>query len=350
MKICLTGYAHPFGTNSVYGAERQIWYLAQEYLKLGYEVTIISVNGCNLPGCRYIKVPKPWDDNTDIYYEAIEAEEAAYGKFDFIHSYQASGKIDNRLRDKHYCLEPFFGFSNFRENIISCSHCLNKVNKDYGTVIHYGIPDDPYDNPWLPDDYLAWVGRIDSGKAPHIAIEVAKRANKRLIIMGPSYHYPYFEEKIWPHIDNDQIIWLQGVTDTIKQRVLRKSLGFLSTNWNKYHEMFGIVNIEALASGVPVIGWGRKSEPSAINFNGGEIIEHGIHGFINEYDSYSEEDMEKSIDKAVEYVGQLDQIDRQACYELFKSKFTAKIMAEKHLKYYDIIKKRGKVHNVTKEL
>jgi len=162
--------------------------------------------------------------------------------------------------------------------------------------------------------------------------------------------HPYFVEKIWPEIDNSQIFWLRGVDDEIKRRVFRKAKGFLSTNWDRYHEMFGIVNIEALAAGCPVIGWGHKNEPSAINFEGGEIITHGEHGFINEYANYSAEEREKSIEKAIDYVKMLNEINRQKCYELFRARFTARGMAEKHLKYYSIVKEKGNVQDVTNEL
>ncbi len=259
----------------------------------------------------------------------------------------ASGKISETLRNKSYCLEPFFGFKDFKENIITCSKRLNDFDGGNATVIYYGIPSNFYTKPELKDDgYLTWIGAITPDKAPHIAIEVAKRCGKKLILMGNSYHYPYFVDSIWPHIDNDKIIWMRGVNDSIKKRVLSKSFGFLSTNWNHFHEMFGIVNIESLACGTPVIGWGKKYEPSAINNAGGEIITHGTHGFINEYDSYSNEDMEKSIDKAVDYVNQLKNISRGECYSLYEKRFTSKIMAEKHLKYYDLVKKHGKVLNL----
>ena len=143
---------------------------------------------------------------------------------------------------------------------------------------------------------------------------MAKQAKVRLILMGPSYHYPYFVEKIWPHIDNEQIIWLRAVDDEIKSRVFKKAKGFLSPNFNQYHEMFGIMNIEALASGVPVIGWGNSNQPSAINmgFGGGrrgEIIEHGKHGYIIEYPEYTNEARELSFLQGVGYVRIIDRIN-----------------------------------------
>lgn len=350
MNICFTGYAHPFGEVSYYGAERIIWYLMQELMKLGHKCTLFSVKGCNVPGVEFIEMPKPWDDTKDLYYEAIEAKESENGvPFDMIHSFMASGCIDSRIRKKSYCLYPFMGFRPFQENLIAYSKRMNQVHGNKGTLIYPGIPDFglPVED---PGDYLVWIGRIDPGKVPEIAIDTAKRAGCRIVLMGPSYHYPHFHDHIWKRIDGDRVIWLRAVDDEIKYKVLRKAKGLLQTNWSGYHEMFGITMTEALSCGVPVIGWGHKTQPSAINFEGGEIIAHGEHGFINEYSDYSEAEREASIERAVGYVNDLDNIDRVKCNQLFKDRFTAREMAEKHMKYYRIIKERGSVYDVTNEL
>jgi len=283
-------------------------------------------------------------------HQAIEAKEAETGvQFDMIHSFMPSGCIDPRIREKPYCLYPFMGFQGFQDNLIAYSKRMNLVHGNVGTLIYPGIPDPglPID---LPEDYLAWVGRIDGGKAPEIAIDVAKRAGCRIVLMGPPYHYPHFHDNVWKHIDGDRVIWLRAVDDEIKYKVLRKAKGLLQTNWSGYHEMFGITMVEALSCGVPVIGWGHKGQPSAINFEGGEIITHGEQGFIVEYNDYSDESKDAFTGKAAGYVNELDSIDRSKCHQLFKDRFTAREMAEKHLKYYNIVKERGRVHDVTDEL
>ena len=187
------------------------------------------------------------------------------------------------------------------------------------------------------------------GKATDIAIDIAKKAGKKLVLMGPAYHYPYCHEKILPQIDNETIFWLGAVDDETKRRVFRHASAFISTNWEKYHEMFGITNIEALSCGCPVIGLAHKNQPSAMNFNGGEIVSQGKDGFILEYNDYNNEEREKIITAGVELVGRLDTINPEDCVAKFKSKFTEDIMVEQILKYYDIIIQRGKVKNITNE-
>jgi glycosyltransferase involved in cell wall biosynthesis len=195
-----------------------------------------------------------------------------------------------------------------------------------------------------------WIGRIDPGKCPSNAIEVAKRVGKRIVLMGPSYNYPYFVDKIWPHIDNENVVWLRAVDDKTKRRVFKKALAFINTIWDNYHEMFGITNIESLAMGVPVIGWNNSDVQSAIGFQGGEIIEHGKQGFIINHSGYSDEAREQAIQSSVESLKNIKNIDRNDCRKLFLEKFTSKIMADKTLKYYSLIKQRGKVLNVSNEL
>ncbi len=352
MKIALFGYAHPFGENSIYGAERVIYYLACDLREMGHEVTFFTVRGCELPGFEYIQVPVPWEDDRDIYLDAIKAYEMEKNqRFDYIHSYQASGKISPELWGNwSYSVEPFMSLPWMQHNKVVYSKTLRKIQNS-GTVIYYGVPESKYPD-WTEDhdDYLVWIGRMDHGKGPFNAIDVAREAGKRLILMGPSYHYPLCQDTVFDHIDGDKVIWLRGCDDDVKYRVMRKALAFINPIWNEYGEMFGIVNIESLACGVPIIGWGNEQSPSAINQGDGEIIANGEQGYIIRHRGYSEDERQKCIEASVWGVENLGNISRKGCRDLYESRFTSKIMTDKHLKYFEMVKERGSVDDVTEEL
>lgn len=357
MNIALLGYAHPFGEKGYYGAERIIYYLAQELKNQGHNCVIFAVAGCNLPDFDYVILPKPWDDHRDIYFEAVQRYEKQNNiKFDIVHSFQASGYIHPEWREKYYyCLEPFMRFTRFFENIIAYSRKLCGLNGGQSTTIYFGIPEEAYPFNHKPKDYLAWIGRMDPGKAPHNAIEIAKRANKRIVLIGPPYNYPYFVEHIWPQIDNDRVIWLGGMTDKMKAKVLRNAIAFINPIWNNYQEMFGIVNIEALACGTPVIGWNNLEDPSAIGYGydygyQGEIIKHGEHGFIINHNGYSEEERQKAIDASVDAINEIHHISRGTCRGLFTVEFTSRIMTERTLRYYSFLRQHRIVYNITNEI
>jgi len=355
MRIAILGYAHPFGEGLIYGAERMIYYLIRDLRDMGHECVVFSIKGCNLPGFEFVEMPVPWEDDRDIYFEALKAYELDKGvRFDYVHSYMASGFVSHEIRQNWpYSLEPFFHFGRFKENMIWYSRKLQSLagGPGNGTVIYFGLPEDDYEE-WteVHKGYLAWMGRMDMGKAPDIAIDIAKRSGHRLVLIGPSYHYPYCHDHIFQHIDNENVIWMRGCTDDIKRRVLLGAKALIAPIWEHYHEMFGIVNIEALACGTPVIGIANADQDSAINHKGGEIIERGVHGFIVEHNGYTPEEREKAVAGAVDCVGVVDKISREACRKLYESRFTSKIMAEKHLKLFEIIKERGTVTDVTEEL
>ena len=229
------------------------------------------------------------------------------------------------------------------------SQRLKALSLGSGTVIYFGLPKEQYPTYSLEhNDYLVWIGRMDHGKAPDIAIEVAKRSNHRIVLMGPSYHYPFAVDNVLPQVDGNKVIWLRGCSDDIKQRVLLKAKALIAPLWNGYMEMFGIVNIEALACGVPVIGWNNDAQPSAIG--GGEIIDHGKHGFIVRHTGYGDNVRDQSINCAVDYLKDIENINRVDCRQRYEEHFTSDIMTRKTLWFMEIVRERGTVEDVTREL
>jgi glycosyltransferase involved in cell wall biosynthesis len=137
-------------------------------------------------------------------------------------------------------------------------------------------------------DYLLWVGRFAPEKGAHRAIDVAKRAHRRLILGGvvQPRQERYFAREIEPHLDGEQIQFLGEVGGARKQVLFAEAAAFLMPiTWP---EPFGMVMVESLAAGTPVLAFPNGAAP--------EIVEHGRNGFLVR----DEEEMAAMVDKVRE--------------------------------------------------
>ena len=183
-----------------------------------------------------------------------------------------------------------------------------------GTVPH-GMPPELHSFVATPEEYLLFLGRISPDKGIERAIEIAKRSKRRLKIAAKIYEEDraYFTQTIKPLLDGLQIDFLGEVGGQLKNDLIGKACGLLFPI--EWQEPFGLVLIEALACGTPVVAWNRGSIP--------EIIEHGVHGYVVD-----------SIDDAVDAVNNLSRINRTCCRSHFNQCFTTQKMAQRYLKIY----------------
>ncbi len=111
-------------------------------------------------------------------------------------------------------------------------------------------------------DYLLWVGRMDPIKGAHLAIRAARLASRRLVLAGPVQpgQERYFHEQVEPHIDGRRVRYIGEVAGTTKTELFANAAGFLMPV--RWREPFGMVMVEALACGTPVIAFpeGAASE------------------------------------------------------------------------------------------
>ena len=128
--------------------------------------------------------------------------------------------------------------------------------------------------PYTPekDDYLLAFGRVCEAKGFHHSIETAKRLGKKLIMAGvlQEPYREYFETQVEPHIDGDQIVYEGEVSDERKRELFAHAHAFLfPITWP---EPFGLVMIEAMACGTPVVAMRQGSVP--------EVVDDGVTGFV----------------------------------------------------------------------
>jgi glycosyltransferase involved in cell wall biosynthesis len=139
-------------------------------------------------------------------------------------------------------------------------------------VVHHGIPTGAYTFADQKEDYVAFLGRMAPCKGPHLAIEAARRAGARLKLAGEVQHLfqEYWEEKVRPLIDGDQIEYIGEADFATKNALLSAARAVLFPI--QWQEPFGLVLVEAMACGTP-----------ALAFPGGaveEIVVNGVNGWI----------------------------------------------------------------------
>lgn len=153
------------------------------------------------------------------------------------------------------------------------------------------------------DDYVLWIGRMSPDKGPHRAIVAAREAGVRLLLAGPVQpgQEAFFAEEVEPHVGRDGIEYV-GEADAEAKRALYQGARALLMPI-RWQEPFGLVMVEALASGTPVIAFPEGSAP--------EIVEDGRTGFVV--------DDEHAMAAAV---GRLDEIDAETCRRSCQERFS----------------------------
>jgi len=189
-----------------------------------------------------------------------------------------------------------------------------------GTVYH-GLPDGVCTFHPRPQEYLAFLGRVSPEKRVDRAIAIAKRTGLPLKIAAKvdKADRDHFKAEIEPLLNDPLVEFLGEVGGKAKDEFLGNARALLfPIDWP---EPFGLVMIEALACGTPVIAWRNGSVP--------EVIDDGVTGFVVD-----------SLDEAVAAVERLDDFDRAVCRRVFEERFCAQRMARDYLRVYRRLLKR----------
>jgi len=190
-------------------------------------------------------------------------------------------------------------------------------------IVYNGIDTKKYsfENRVEEDAPLIFLGRIERIKGVHTAIEVARRTGRRLLIAGnhatQGEEALYFEREILPQCDDEQIIFIGAVDDKQKNELLGRAAALLFPI--EWQEPFGIVMIEALACGTPVIAFRRGSVP--------EVVTHGLTGFVCD-----------TLEDMINAVKQIGDINRAICRQKVIELFSETSITDQYEElYYSII-------------
>lgn len=318
------------------GTELVVSRLTDELVRRGHEVTLFASGDSQTLACLEAVYPCAMRTGTSIEdyatYELLELSRVyeQAGGFDIIHSHVGIAALalaplvntptihtlhndftaDNSKLFSLHCQQPY----------ISISNAQRQLDLNYIRTVYNGIDLQNYPFKAQPEEppYLAFLGRLSPEKGPQHAIAIAKQTGWRLKMAGKInlVDTQFFEQEIVPQIDGKQIQYLGEVNHTQKVELLRNAaVTLFPISWR---EPFGLVMIESMATGTPVLGMNFGAVP--------EVISYGETGFICQ----SYEEMASMIPAALE-------LNRRMCRTHIENNFSVTQMVDGYEAAYRIL-------------
>lgn len=319
------------------GTERIVSYVTEELTRLGHDVTLFASGDSDTTARLEAVCPQALRLKTGIFNRDApfimlqERALGAGGHFDVIHSHLDFLGFPLARRNSLPVVTTLHGRLDlpelepvFREYaelpLVSISDAQRRPLPwaNWQATIHHGLPRDLYTFHPHAQGYLAFLGRISPEKRPDHAIELAKRTGLPLRIaakVDPADQH-YYRTEIEPLLDHPLVEFIGEISDAEKDEFLGNAAALVCPyDWP---EPFGLVLIEALACGTPVLAYRRGSIP--------EVIDDGITGVVCE-----------SLSEMAEAVGRIPLLDRRRCRMAFEERFTADRMARDYVALYERI-------------
>lgn len=316
------------------GTERIVHFLTEELVRQGHDVTLFasgdSVTAARLIPCvpqalrldpRHVDALAPHLLMLEEVYDRLAQFDIVHFHLDYLHYALSRRHRLARLTTLHGRLDiPELSplYDRYRdEPVVSISDNQRRPlpRANWQATVPHGLPSDLLTFSPRDQGYLAFLGRISPEKRVDRAIEIARLAGLPLRIAAKidRADREYVDREIAPLLREPHVEYIGEIGEDEKAAFLGGARALLfPIDWE---EPFGLVMIEAMACGTPVVAFRRGSVP--------EVIDHGVSGFIV-----------SSVDEAVEAVGQIDTLSRAGCRETFDRRFTAARMAEDYVAIY----------------
>jgi len=317
------------------GTERVVHWLTKALVEMGHDVTLFA-SGDSDPTLKLapmrkeaIRLDPRKPDWVAIYYKFVEDVYALKDEFDILHFHidyfplslftrqnvpfltTSHGRLDIPEFVETYSMFPTAPFVSISNNQRLPIPNLNWVR----TVLH-GMPANLLTPQPVKQEYCAFLGRISPEKGPDRAIEITRRAGMKLKIAAKidDADRKYGDTVVGPMVEaNPHVEYIGEINDDQKPAFLSGAQALIfAIDWP---EPFGLVMIESMACGTPVIAFRSGSVP--------EVIDHGLSGFIVD-----------GIDGAVDALKHLGDIDRAQVRATFERRWTSRRMAEDYLAVY----------------
>jgi glycosyltransferase involved in cell wall biosynthesis len=318
------------------GTERIVSYLTEELVWLGHEVTLFASGDSETRAKLVAACPQAlWRDGDcketlphhvrlmELVFQDVSRFDVIHFHCDYLHfpllrrhPCPSVTTLHGRLHApdlqslfEEYAEVPLVSISNDQRRPIPWAN--------WQATVYHGLPRGLHPFRKRPGDYLVFLGRISPEKRLDRAIAIACQAGKRLKVAAKIYpeDRDYFKQTIEPllHKSRSWVEFIGEVGGQEKDDLLGNALALLfPIDWP---EPFGLVMIEALACGTPVIAWRNGSVP--------EVIEDGATGFVVD-----------SVEEAAQAVGRVASLSRHTCRRVFEERFDAARMAQDYVEVY----------------
>jgi glycosyltransferase involved in cell wall biosynthesis len=322
------------------GTERVVAWLVDELIELGHDVTLFASGDSRtraklVPVWPYaFRLGRPRTDAVAVQAVLLETMAAHATEFDVIHCHidwlhlPLLGRLGVPYLTTMHGRLDIYGLPDVVRRFpeapfvsISDNQRLPLPEAAWLATVYHGLPADSLRPRYERGSYLAFLGRLTREKGPEAAMRIARAARVPLRISAkvPSGEHTYFKEKLEPSIDGQEVLLTGEVNDQTKGNFLAEAAALLfPIDWP---EPFGLVMIEAMACGTPVIAFRHGAVP--------EVIDEGVTGFIVD-----------SEEEAVQAIGRLGELDRRAVRACFEGRFTASRMARDYLGLYEDLRRR----------
>jgi len=312
------------------GTERVVAWLVDELVERGHDVTLFASGDSRTKARlhpvwpRALRLGRKGADPNAASAMLLEAIAGRAKEFDVIHAHIDWLHLPLLSRLDVPCLTTMHGrldlpglpdvlrqFPTARFVSISDHQRLPLPEANWIGTIQHGLPTELFRPSYEHGSYLAFLGRLTAEKGPEDAIRIARAARLPLRIAAkiPRAETAYFKKRLEPHIDGEHVQLVGEVDDAKKQPFLAEAAALLfPIDWP---EPFGLVMIEAMACGTPVIAYRSGSVP--------EVIEDGLTGFVVENE-----------DEAVKAIGKLGRLDRRKVRARFEERFSVSRMARQY--------------------
>ena len=303
--------------------------ITEGMVERGIDVTLFATKDSITKGKLDGIIERGYEEDKEIDPKVAECLHIGYlmekaAEFDLIHNHFDFLPLTYSRLIKTPMVTTIHGFSSPKiipvykrynpwNYFVSISHADRSPELDYIATVYNGIDKSSFTLREKPGDYLLYFGRIHHDKGTWEAIQIALKAKMKLIIAGIIQDKAYFDEKVAPYLNNDDVVYVGSAGPEKRNELLGNAYALLHPI--NFNEPFGLSVAEAMFCGTPVIAFNKGSMK--------ELVVDGKTGFLV-----------TSIDEAVEKIPLILNIDRLYCRAWAEKNFSKEKMVDDYLKVY----------------